>query len=932
MAIRQKLKGNQNNPALSKTYDVLINFNRGIDRKTADDISDDSSFRKLTNFWNEKEGNLSKRPGLYDSNFTTMIRSIWSSWTHDEGYKFCGKTVTSNVIPYNKSIRNLNLLRIIFCNLTVFTKYLSDTISQNFKPSDLLLFQILKDDNFHTVLENYDFSEGATNILGENGLPDSFELNATVIVGGGIEIWDTTDPGGSGKALLDCDKGVYIWKIHMYGSTTSNIILDVDCVGCLDNNGVNYRKDDAKVFWKYNLDFKKPMHTASYNGYTYITTGTDYLIKIMDEFPDSVTYTYPIEVESEDIERDDQTQIITQIGGLGNVPNVETIYKPTPVEVANIGFNILANDPLNYVDTGTGTTDNIKGIYFSVTKNGVSEPVATIPPNAPFNITILGTGTSSFGTPKYRPDNGDTDTTTNPYKDLPGSFSNNVFSCTGLNFDGSIEIKVTRGNSEFISYITTGSAYNQETGLVQDIKKLIFSSTNLKVVGNQLLLFGGHGYIFFSEYDNFKYFPNYFFLYITSEAGEEEVTNIKYFRQYYAVFTNKRIKRMTGTFGSDNFGIYPLNDFVGCPNGDTIQQVNNNLLFLNIDGLYRLKQGYIGEGTENVEKIDDVLGNELSSNNVAQAFVLGNFYIMVRNDKNSLTIYDFSKDAFFEFDLEEVKEPIEFNPKLDPDLNIEGELHIPTSFEYDDKNRSYGLCFQNLIFDEHGSSIYIPEYLYTYYYQEVVDKYGVYITKSGLTMRCLRLSDLNFISEEYRHQDGLGFISELETPKLNMGSPTNTKKFKEIYIKMINENDEAIPLYITIYIDDVAYISPEDYEVRYDSDTNTYYYIYKQESNVSLLEGAEILKGQNVLGTITLGEDKIGQNTVYQLKIKINKKGRTIKIKLSDGYNNYSDLTPAQTTDPEQTAIVTYQRYRNTKNFSIIAMGIVYKLKKVKEG
>lgn len=932
MAIKQKLKGEQN-----KTYDVLVNFNKGIDRKTADDISDDESFRKLTNFYNEKEGNLSKRPGLYDCKFVEIIRTIYNSYV-DSNYHFCNKILKSKVIPNSNFVTNLGLLNDIFCDLTRLRKdIVPDDDTQYFKPTNLMLYKVLKDDNFHTILENYDFSTGATNILGENGLPNSFEFNATIIVGGEITGHDPFPIDQGGRPIqYECSTGLYIWKIHMYGDSRqydsegqrNDIIMDIDCVGCLDNNGLpTFDPTDTTVLWKYGLDLNKPMHTASYNGYTYIATGTDYIIKIMDDFPDSVSYNYPLSISGgNDAVRTTQTQIITQVGGLAN-----KIYKPTPVEVSNIGFNILAKDPLTYIETGSGSTDSIKGIYYSVTKNGVNEPIANIPPNAAFKITVLSTGTGNLGVPQYRKDNGDTDITTNPYKNMPGSYSGNVFNCTGIDFDGKIEIKITKGSSEFISYVTTGSAYNQETGLVQDIKKLVFSSTNIKVIGNQLVLFGGHGYVFFSEYDNFQYFPNYFYLYITNEAGEEEVTNVKYFRQYYTVFTNKRIKRMSGSFGSSDFGIYPLSDFVGCPNGDTIQQVNNNLLFLNIDGLYRLKQGYVGEGTENVEKIDDVLGNELSSNNVTQAFVLGNFYIMVRNDKNSLMVYDFSKDSFFEFDLEEIKETIKFNPNLDPTLNDE-DFKIPTTFEYDSQNKSYGLCFQNLIFDEHGSSIYIPEYLFTYNYMSLLGKYGVYTQKSGLKMRCLRISDLGFIPENDRHKDGIGFISEFETPKLNMGSPTNTKKFKELYIKMINENNEPIPLYITIYIDDVAYISPENYEVKYNSDTNTYYYIYTEDPNASLLQGAEILSAQDVLGTLTLGEDKLGQNTIYQLKLKINKKGRSIKIKLSDGYNDYNDLVPATTTDPNQTAIVTYRRYRNTKNFSIIAMGIVYKRKKVKEG
>ena len=284
MALKQKLKGEQN-----KTYNVLINFDKGIDRKTADDISDDTSFRTLTNFWNEKEGNLSKRPGLYEFSFVKMIQTIWDSYSAGN-YHFCNKNVVSDVIPSSKFSTNLNLLTQIFCNLyeyrqPMFVDGTTVLISQAFKPTDLLLFQILKDDNFHTVMENYDFSEGVINELGKNGLPSNFELNATIIIGGNITGTDyTAMPGEEGVPLdFECDKGLFIWKIHMYGSTDmNNIIMDIDNVGCLDNNGLLYwEADKVPVLWKYNLDFKKPMHTASYNGYTYISTGTDYIIKII---------------------------------------------------------------------------------------------------------------------------------------------------------------------------------------------------------------------------------------------------------------------------------------------------------------------------------------------------------------------------------------------------------------------------------------------------------------------------------------------------------------------------------------------------------------------------------------------------------------------------------------------------------------------------
>ena len=51
MATRQPLRGTS-----EKLYDVISNFNKGIDKKTADDVSLDSSFKDLQNFYNAAEG------------------------------------------------------------------------------------------------------------------------------------------------------------------------------------------------------------------------------------------------------------------------------------------------------------------------------------------------------------------------------------------------------------------------------------------------------------------------------------------------------------------------------------------------------------------------------------------------------------------------------------------------------------------------------------------------------------------------------------------------------------------------------------------------------------------------------------------------------------------------------------------------------------
>jgi hypothetical protein len=398
-----------------------------------------------------------------------------------------------------------------------------------------------------------------------------------------------------------------------------------------------------------------------------------------------------------------------------------------------------------------------------------------------------------------------------------------------------------------------------------------------------------------------NYFPNYYYLYVASEAGEEAVTGIVYFRQYYAIFTNKRSKRMTGSFGADNFGVYPLSDFIGCPNGRTIRSIGNNLLFLGSDGIYKLKQGYLGEGTENVEKVDDIINGDLSLNNVVQAFVMNNNYVAIKNDGKTWMVYNVSTDAFYEYNLES-KDGMVYDGR---------ELDIETT----SKTLPFFTIFQTGLYDEHGDFLIVPMYKYTYN-----DDYSSF-NRVGLDIMIFRFSDLDFLKEGEQHKDGYGFTSLLETHYMNMGYPMHTKKFKELFIKTINESGVAIPLYVTIKVDDTTVIDPSGYTIYYNEENDTYYYVEKIESNSKI----DVSK---VLGEFTLGYDSLGEKTIQQLRFKIRKKGRAIKIRISDGFNDYTNLLTEELGPVKGIPV----RNRNDYDFSISSMGIVYKLKKVKEG
>ena len=66
MATVQPLRGGSD-----KIFSISNNFNQGIDKRTADDVSSDQSFADLTNFYNAAEGYLIK-----DGEITTPLRDV----------------------------------------------------------------------------------------------------------------------------------------------------------------------------------------------------------------------------------------------------------------------------------------------------------------------------------------------------------------------------------------------------------------------------------------------------------------------------------------------------------------------------------------------------------------------------------------------------------------------------------------------------------------------------------------------------------------------------------------------------------------------------------------------------------------------------------------------------------------------------------------
>ena len=64
----------------------------------------------------------------------------------------------------------------------------------------------------------------------------------------------------------------------------------------------------------------------------------------------------------------------------------------------------------------------------------------------------------------------------------------------------------------------------------------------------------------------------------------QDVTGLVVFRDQLIIFTTNNIKRLTGNTSAD-FQVSPITDRIGCINGDTIQEVGGDIMYLAPDGI-----------------------------------------------------------------------------------------------------------------------------------------------------------------------------------------------------------------------------------------------------------------------------------------------------------------------------------------------------------
>ena len=152
------------------------------------------------------------------------------------------------------------------------------------------------------------------------------------------------------------------------------------------------------------------------------------------------------------------------------------------------------------------------------------------------------------------------------------------------NFDGDEKIIFVDGTDYPSIYNTNGNTHTfldaSSTNINTDVQGAnfvtIFKRTGFFAKDN-LLLFTAPFTV-----DNFS---------VADGAGSislaYDITGLAVFRDQLIVFTTDTISRLTGSSSAD-FRLDPITEKIGCINGDTIQEVGGDIMYLSVDGIRQL--------------------------------------------------------------------------------------------------------------------------------------------------------------------------------------------------------------------------------------------------------------------------------------------------------------------------------------------------------
>jgi len=308
-------------------------------------------------------------------------------------------------------------------------------------------------------------------------------------------------------------------------------------------------------------------------------------------------------------------------------------YRTLGVEVFNDSVLVALNSDL-YKTTGSGYTKINVPSYGTVLVNGASQTGATLAVDALTGVpkvgdvfTIAGVDKVYTVTTSATVSSGGSTIAINP--DLASSPADNaVVTFISLSREGALRTR-------FVEYNFTGT---EKVAIVDGVNApaLYDGGTFTALVGaptdvisaTDVIAFKSH--LFFANLDLLTFTSP--FLDTNFDAGDgagsirigDNITGLSVFREQLIIFTEKSIFKIVGTSLS-NFALSPITLDIGCIDGDTIQEIGGDIMFLTEDGLRLLSAtdriGDFGLGVVS-KTIQDVMTKFIASANIFSSVVL----------------------------------------------------------------------------------------------------------------------------------------------------------------------------------------------------------------------------------------------------------------------------------------------------------------------
>lgn len=505
-------------------------------------------------------------------------------------------------------------------------------------------------------------------------------------------------------------------------------------------------------------------------------------------------------------------------------------YKPNSIEIRKVGFNVLGDDPLSWIDSSTLTTESIQGMYLT-TPDRI--PVLIVPSSFSFQINIMYTGSKSDFKIALK------DMSKEENNDISADVSKNTtYSKAGLAvYDVNIKVQPS-GEIEFnIDFSDTGvqiSTYRDyyEIGTAdptdKPVEKLNVGKMKVIEIAQRLVYYGGNT-IWFSEINRYDYIPNYNYVLFPLE-NTDEIVKVIYYRTSYMVLTRRRIYKMVGTFGNDDFAISVVNENVGCSAPESAYMVSNELYFMSQTGLKSLKNDVFRSDLENIKDLDEKVNPFMVNNEHAYGFTYKDQYVLANNWRGAI-------------------ETIEVNYH---------EYRIPDTCRYYYATEAF-------VFDEYATDDELNLKVYPSFIVYDNGQIYAFMERQDGSKAVWRYGD------DYMDFD-CSFTTMFETAGVNMNYPLHKKKIKNFILKC-SGGEMTQPLYVTVLADGTTVYDTWVGYAGIDSDGAVIYTVTNEPT-------LELPPSVSRLGYMTLGETKLGFNPIILRKLKMPVKCKNVAIQV----------------------------------------------------